>query len=117
MSPKILNLLGHKQPTAALSIVENGEPISDLAGSLKRATSVTYQEHHGKLVRNDCAMTIGLFNERSLLLLLCRVTVWCHYARCDIGQCPLWKYRLAKHANDLAAIAESQSCIQFRSMA
>ena len=37
MSPKMLNLLGYKQPTAALGMVENGDPMSDLAGSLARA--------------------------------------------------------------------------------
>lgn len=38
MSPKMLNLLGYKQPAAALGMVENGDPMSDLAGVLGRAS-------------------------------------------------------------------------------
>ncbi|KAI4251584.1 MAG: hypothetical protein LQ352_004770 [Teloschistes flavicans] len=38
MSPKMLNLLGYKQPAAALGMVENGDPMSDLAGFLGRAS-------------------------------------------------------------------------------
>jgi ectoine hydroxylase-related dioxygenase (phytanoyl-CoA dioxygenase family) len=37
MSPKMLNLLGYKQPTAALGMVENGDPILDLQGVLNAA--------------------------------------------------------------------------------
>lgn len=37
MSPKMLNLLGYKQPAAALGMVENGDPMSDLTGFLKTA--------------------------------------------------------------------------------
>ena len=31
MTPKMLNLLGYKQPAAALGMVENGDPMLDLA--------------------------------------------------------------------------------------
>lgn len=37
MSPTMLNLLGYKQPAAALGMVENGDPMSDLTGFLKAA--------------------------------------------------------------------------------
>lgn len=37
MSPTMLNLLGYKQPAAALGMVENGDPMSDLTGVLKAA--------------------------------------------------------------------------------
>ncbi len=37
MSPKMLNLLGYKQPTAALGMVENMDPMLDLAGVLTMA--------------------------------------------------------------------------------
>ncbi|KAL8999559.1 MAG: hypothetical protein Q9169_001648 [Polycauliona sp. 2 TL-2023] len=37
MSPKMLSLLGYKQPAAALGMVENGDAMSDLAGFLKTA--------------------------------------------------------------------------------
>ncbi|KAL8874027.1 MAG: hypothetical protein Q9174_000593 [Haloplaca sp. 1 TL-2023] len=37
MSPKMLSLLGYKQPTAALGMVENGDPMEDLAGAIERA--------------------------------------------------------------------------------
>ncbi|KAL8727342.1 MAG: hypothetical protein Q9166_006110 [cf. Caloplaca sp. 2 TL-2023] len=37
MSPKMLKLLGYKQPAAALGMVENVDPMSDLAGFLKMA--------------------------------------------------------------------------------
>jgi hypothetical protein len=37
MSPKMLNLLGYKQPTAALGMVENGDPMLDLAGVIQAA--------------------------------------------------------------------------------
>ena len=37
MTPKMLNLLGYKQPAAALGMVENGDPMLDLEGVLRKA--------------------------------------------------------------------------------
>ncbi|KAL8672380.1 MAG: hypothetical protein Q9168_003153 [Polycauliona sp. 1 TL-2023] len=37
MSPKMLSLLGYKQPAAALGMVENGDPMADIAEILRAA--------------------------------------------------------------------------------
>lgn len=37
MSAEMQSLLGYKQPTAALGMVENGDPMDDLLGVIERA--------------------------------------------------------------------------------